>query len=632
LKIQSSQKQLFRTFVFYLVIIAVPLGVLVYQESSSLEKYRFQLEANKDSALRDVGEDVYRDLREEWAVFLEREMVRDFTHYQPVVIPDASVYQGEGIGTQRSPLYAETVVRLKNLEYKGKFFGRNPLAKITAIEGRSSSPSLEQIFHNSLVGYFQYNVGNGVMTTPYDPDPAFQEVNQDTVRVEQIRKYRQFLTNTLEQQLLSHILAVGETDLEPRAVLRYLKKQRVSKQKIILPIKPGQKGTTPPSDLPSGLKYADASFYEYNFFSFHQREEVYVICFRPVLLEQKEEEEQILIQGFLFNTVPFIQEAQAYLEPLQPGAGSMVVQQNPAPLYNVTHLFDPFDAIGLVPQYSDKDDHLATYHENKRRFWFVMTLLLVALSFSLFHMGKMMRGQMELFRNKNNFISAITHELKAPLTSIIMYAEMLEEGWAKGKEQTYYHYIHWESQRLTRLIKNILDYSGLERGSFVFNPSCFVLHEFVEKSLEPLEAWTDKNGLNLDVRVIAEPEVEADKDSVAQVIYNLCDNTIKYGMAADTPTMVIEIKETATMGVLLVYDNGPGISKEEEGRIFERFYRCENEMTRERTGTGLGLALVKELIEGNGGEVQPLRPEGGGFGVRILIPKVPITALAAVGN
>ena len=238
------------------------------------------------------------------------------------------------------------------------------------------------------------------------------------------------------------------------------------------------------------------------------------------------------------------------------------------------------------------------------------------------HMGSLIVGHVDLHRKKNNFISAITHELKAPLTSIMMYAEMLEEGWAVGKEQTYYQHIRWESERLSRLIRNILDFSGLERGTFKLQRAPLELDTFVTDTLAALKDWVDKSGLALVVDIQAAPVVVADKDSLSQVLYNLCDNTIKYGMGGETPCLSVSVSELEDQAILTVWDNGLGVNKEEVGKIFNRFYRIENEMTRESTGTGLGLALVKDLVEGNEGKIEYFRPEGGGFGVRIMFPRV----------
>ena len=125
----------------------------------------------------------------------------------------------------------------------------------------------------------------------------------------------------------------------------------------------------------------------------------------------------------------------------------------------------------------------------------------------------------------------------------------------------------------------------------------------------------------MDIVITATPSVQFDKDSLSQVIYNLCDNAIKYGKPDEGQArMVIEIDEEDSFAILSFFDNGPGVPRLEETKIFQRFYRCENELTRESTGTGLGLSLVKELAEGNGGKVNLFHPDSGGFGVRMWLP------------
>ena len=122
------------------------------------------------------------------------------------------------------------------------------------------------------------------------------------------------------------------------------------------------------------------------------------------------------------------------------------------------------------------------------------------------------------------------------------------------------------------------------------------------ETLESLKDWMDKNGLQIDLKIEASPLILADKDSLSQVIYNLCDNTLKYGMSAEKPLLTIRVTELEEQAILSIHDNGAGVPKEEATKVFRKFYRIENEMTRESTGTGLGLALVKDLVEGNGGK------------------------------
>lgn len=614
MKIQFEKREILKIFAFYLIIIAVPLTVLMIQGNTSLESKREQMLNDIYDGADEIINRVIRDLREEWLIKMEREKVRPYNEYQPVIIIDSELFAQTGEGIDRSPLYEESVRNIENLHYKGT----------TDLSGaRSSPPSLEQILARSRAGFFEYNPATGTMSSPYENIQGFDSL----VSAELVRSYSIFLERELKPMLISELAPIGER-LDAMDTLIYLKVKRVRIYK-----EPRRRALTDEeafADLGSAIEVIQAGLYDFKSLRLNHRGQELVCIYRPVLISSDSEGQQLLIQGFLVNNVRLIQEAQAYLEPLQPDFGNLVAYQMEGTLEAGSVPLDaPFDNLALRFTPTDETGYLSSVEEEKKRFWAVIALLVFALLVSGVHMGRLIYAHMDLYRKKNNFVSAVTHELKTPLTSIIMYAEMLEEGWAKGKEEKYYHYIHWESERLTRLIKNILDFSGLERGSFKFNPEPMVLHEFVAKALEPLSIWTENSGLTVNIDVKAEPEVMVDTDSLAQVIYNLCDNTIKYGMSHETPTLTIEVNHEGAQGVLRVYDNGSGIPKKDEGKVFERFYRVESEMTRERTGTGLGLALVKELVEGNRGKINLYRPDTGGFGVKIVLPPAHDGELAA---
>ncbi|MDJ0841952.1 MAG: HAMP domain-containing sensor histidine kinase [Acidobacteriota bacterium] len=623
MRIQLSRNGIAKTFGFYLIIIAIPLGILAYQGVTSLEMRLEQARENQASRMEKNVASFINQLREEWFVFLEKEKIRGYTDYKAVNIPDVERFNRTGQGAERGPLYAETITRTSRLNYVGVD---------NDMSARASS-TLAQIMENSLVGYFEYDHSTHTISSPYDP-LTIPKLKLPEEHEESVRVYRQFLVNELRPRLRSRLFEIGGEENDPFGVLVYLKTPRIQKLQYQIN-ETGDSVLVESEAVSEELVRKDVGLYEFSFFTLphyvadKKQNQVLIVGFRPVLITWSDDRPmQLLIQGFLFNSVPFIQEVQGYLEPFQMEFGDLVVHEMKQQQSNTRALFEPFQSIAVRYQITDSPEILDNYRAEKNRFWLVLTCLLLALAVTMIHLSKLVSGHIDLYRRKNNFVSAVTHELKAPLTSIIMYAEMLEEGWAKGKEQKYYHYIHWESDRLTRLIKNILDYSGLERGSFVFSPACSLLHEFVRNSLEPLNVWTENNGLALEVIIRHQPEVMVDRDSLSQVIYNLCDNTIKYGMSAEQPTLTLEVTQNDEYGILKVSDNGSGIPKGDETKVFDRFFRCENEMTRERTGTGLGLALVRELVEGNNGKIELFRPKNGGFGVSIYLPRATIDAMA----
>ncbi len=611
MKIRFSKNRIVETFSIYIVLILIPLSILIYQGATSLQNRRQQIEAGVLNELRRVGESFDRDLLIEWRHFLEREKIRRFYHYQPLIVPDQERFQSTGKSVQRSPLY-QTVSHLAHLTQQ-----RPDALDPDAPQPSNLSPSLDQVFDQSLVGYFQFDPQRLEMTTPYDPTPTFPTGEKEAGLIE---RFRNFLSFDLAPSLINQLDLLSKPDIRPSNILVHLKTKRVDKSR-----EPAESFLEPnrlvSEEALDGNALVQVSYYDFTDYNLIKGGEEYLILFRPIVFQDR-----IVVQGFLFNILLLIQEAQAYLEQLQPAYGSVVVTGERGP--QGISMFSPYSFLYLNLKPGDPDKYLQDYRSELNRFWFIMLFLALALAASLIHLGKLIEANLRLDRKKNDFISAITHELKAPLTSVIMYSEMLEEGWVKGKEITYYRYIRFESERLTRLINNILDFSGLERGVFRLKRHPLLLAPFVEETLEPLKIWMDSNNLNLDLDIRGAPYISVDKDSLSQVIYNLIDNTIKYGRTAEQPTLTIIVDEEAAEGVLIIYDNGPGVSKMDEAKVFKKFYRCENELTRENTGTGLGLSLVKELIEGNGGTVSPYKPRLGGFGVKITLPRVMSEATA----
>lgn len=606
--------RLYFTFALYLVIIIIPLGIVYYVGMVSLEDKRRQIESNVQAELASTGDSLKHELFTVWESFLREELFRKYHHYQAVTLPesaeDEDVLKIEGLRPERSPL-AHTIDRLDNLgSDKGGLV--NP-----------SRPSMNDAIRNSVVGYFSLDPQTKMFYTPYDPSSYIHQAasTERLKRTQMVAEYRQFLEQDLLGRLMDELGMRADDEVVPNNVLRYLRVNNISKEKEYqakaecLERLASNQPLTRTSMVGSPTIWV--YYYDFRFCTFTWEGTNYVIGFRPVLVNK----DRLLVQGFVVNTLVLIQELQSYLEEIQPEFGSVVIEETTPVLGEP--LFDPFNFLVITYKANGDKNYLHNYIDERRRFNLTMIVLTIALVFSMVHLGSLILGHVDLHRKKNNFISAITHELKAPLTSIMMYAEMLEEGWARGKEMTYYQHIRWESERLSRLIRNILDFSGLERGTFKLQRAPLELDIFVEETLAALTDWIDKSGLKLDIHLDAQPTVMVDKDSMSQVLYNLCDNTIKYGLSNEKPLLTVRVAELEDKAILEVYDNGAGIPKEEESKIFNRFYRIENEMTRESTGTGLGLALVKDLVEGNQGTIAYFRPTTGtGFGVRITFPKL----------
>jgi len=226
---------------------------------------------------------------------------------------------------------------------------------------------------------------------------------------------------------------------------------------------------------------------------------------------------------------------------------------------------------------------------------------------------------------KTSFVSNVSHELKTPLTSIRMYAELLDEGRVKSTEKIakYLKVIVSESQRLTRLVNNVLDFSRLEQGRKKYHLQDLDITQCVRESIENQRLRINKAGINIEQIVPQEPVVvKMDRDVLEQVLLNLIDNVIKY--AATGKELKIELKAGTPFCEIRVMDRGPGVPRSHKQRIFEKFHRVDDSLTADQPGSGLGLSIAKKLLKDLGGDItfEPRRDGGSCFIVRL--PCVPV--------
>jgi two-component system phosphate regulon sensor histidine kinase PhoR len=215
-------------------------------------------------------------------------------------------------------------------------------------------------------------------------------------------------------------------------------------------------------------------------------------------------------------------------------------------------------------------------------------------------------------RLKGDFIANVSHELKTPLSLIRMFGEMVATGRHKGDQaaREYGAIITRESERLSHLIDNVLDFARLERGKASYDFAEGDLADVVERALDVCRYRLEKEKLKL--RTLIEPglpPVRMDGNAMTLVILNLVDNAIKYG--TEGGQVEVFLRRNPGGVVLGVRDYGPGIDRDEQGRIFERFYRARSARDRNVRGSGIGLALVKYIAEAHGGRATVESPVPG---------------------
>ncbi len=249
-------------------------------------------------------------------------------------------------------------------------------------------------------------------------------------------------------------------------------------------------------------------------------------------------------------------------------------------------------------------------------------VLIAAIGFGSLLIFLDLGRQMKLARQKTDFVSNVSHELKTPLTSIRMFSDLLSESPDAPAQKTkeYAGVISSEAARLTRLINNLLDFSRMERGDNKYKFEEIDLVPLVHETAEHYRPHLQSQGIALSVGNgdISRLPVRADRDAVSQVLLNLISNAEKYG--GDARQIDIEIVPVDGHAEVRVMDRGPGITGKDRARIFEKFYRADDSLSTGIQGSGLGLTLARQIARAHGGDLVYRERKGGGSSFVIRLP------------
>jgi signal transduction histidine kinase len=253
-------------------------------------------------------------------------------------------------------------------------------------------------------------------------------------------------------------------------------------------------------------------------------------------------------------------------------------------------------------------------------FWTILALLVIVI-FGSGLMIRMIIQEVNLLNLKSEFIASVSHEFKTPLTAMGAILERLlnREVNDPRMAREYYRLLSQDSDRLKRLVKNILDFTKIEDGKREYKRTAVDLGRLVRQEIECFQNEHEPSGFKVDVKVEGDIlAVVADEDALRQALHNILDNAAKFsGRRKGIEVTVVRRGEGIEIAVR---DHGVGIPECEQKKVFDKFFRGKMASSVSPTGTGLGLTLVKHIMDAHGGEVVISSRPGEGSRVSLILP------------
>jgi signal transduction histidine kinase len=246
-------------------------------------------------------------------------------------------------------------------------------------------------------------------------------------------------------------------------------------------------------------------------------------------------------------------------------------------------------------------------------FFAILLFILIGL------LVRTLRRGAELERRHRNFLSAITHELKSPLASARLALETVLSGRAAGADRDrFLDNALRDTERLQDLVQKVLQVTRYDRGGEQLRLSSTCLSEVVDAAVDTFDRRVQPLGVVVESDVTDDIWAELNEEGFTIVVSNLLENAVKYG--GEKPRVGVRLIIRDSRAVLEVSDNGAGVSEDDSMLVFDRFYRGGDEMTRTSNGTGLGLYIVKQIVEAHHGQVNVAETGPGGSTFRVILP------------
>lgn len=283
-------------------------------------------------------------------------------------------------------------------------------------------------------------------------------------------------------------------------------------------------------------------------------------------------------------------------------------------------------ATGMLPRagweigiWSERDELRTAARGRTVLLSLVLVLSLGVLLFTAWAAASAVDAQRQLLALKTDFVSNVTHELKTPLTSILMFAELLESGKAQARSQEFGGVIRKEAARLGSLIEGILSVARQEAGMGRPELVEVELRGLAEDLCRSLEPQATSKGVQLMVCGDGPLRIGTDPALLRSILQNLVDNAIKYGRSPGK--VQVELEREKDQVRISVLDNGPGIAMDDQKKVFDRFFRGGSGLTRSISGTGLGLSIVRSAVSSLGGKIRLESSPEWGTRVTVTIPE-----------
>lgn len=252
-----------------------------------------------------------------------------------------------------------------------------------------------------------------------------------------------------------------------------------------------------------------------------------------------------------------------------------------------------------------------------------MAVMVFFLAAGTYFIGRAIRRETEVSRLQADFVSAVSHEFRSPLTSMRQLSEILALGRVPSEErkQIYYDTLVKETGRLQRLVETLLNFGRMEAGGRRYHFEAVDPSSLVERVVAEFEPQIAGSGRAIDAHGPAgELQINADSEALSVALRNLLDNALKY--SPDQPVVWVEWGAVNHHVAIRVRDQGPGITAAERKTIFQKFVRGTAAETGNVKGTGVGLAMVQRIVEAHGGDVTVASEPGSGSTFTLLLPRV----------